>query len=527
MRTLRLLLLLVVFLTACQPGKDITETKHGGLVDASTYYLNRPDASGMDTDGGSPDLIQFGCGDGVCLAPENCNTCAQDCGECSWCGDDDCTGAENCTTCPMDCGGCEPCGNGTCDPAENAANCPADCTAACGDNDCTDNETTANCPQDCGSWCGDSVCNGTETAVLCPQDCDKQGGGDDPPADCSGCLNGVASCQVACQNLGSNGGFCGAPGSKNPNVCCVCTGNNPTCGDGSCNGTESFNSCPQDCEAPAPSCGDGNCNGNESSNNCPVDCGAPPVEPPNPNNDLKGFVGGVKVIDGQQTVTGWACHLGWTGHIDVHLYVGGPAGQGTIVKGATANLANAQGVNDACQAGGSHRFHIPLTDAELSKYAGKAIYVHGISPVNNENLLLSKSGDHHLPGGGGVGVGIGVGGASPPDPNQQLKGYVDGVTNGKVFGWACHIGWTGSIDVHLYVGGPAGQGTIVKGVTADNGNEAAVNTECQAGGSHRFTIPLTSAQLSAHSGKAVYVHGISPVQNGNHLLTQSGKHKLP
>jgi hypothetical protein len=350
------------------------------------------------------------------------------------------------------------------------------------------------------------VCNGTETTVLCPQDCDKQGGDDDPPGDCSGCLNGVLNCQVTCQNLGNNGGFCGAPGSKNPNVCCVCTGNNPTCGDGSCNGTE-------------------------SSNSCPGDCGAPPVEPPNPNNDLKGIVGGLKVIGGQQTVTGWACHLGWAGAIDVHLYVGGPAGQGTFLKGATANLANAQGVNDACQATGSHRFRIPLTDAELSKHAGQAIYVHGISPVKNGHLLLSKSGDYHLPGGsggdGGDGDGDGDGGGSQPDPNQQVKGYVDGVTDGKVFGWACYIGWTGSIDVHLYVGGPAGQGTIVKGATADNGNEAAVNAACQASGSHRFTIPLTTAQLNAHSGKSIYVHGISPVNNGHLLLTQSGKHKLP
>jgi hypothetical protein len=53
-------------------------------------------------------------------------------------------------------------------------------------------------------------------------------------------------------------------------------GAGPTCGDGTCNGTETCSSCPQDCGACPPSCGDGTCNGTETCSNCPQDCGACP-----------------------------------------------------------------------------------------------------------------------------------------------------------------------------------------------------------------------------------------------------------
>jgi len=118
-----------------------------------------------------------------------------------------------------------------------------------------------------------------------------------------------------------------------------------------------------------------------------------------------------------------------------------------------------------------------------------------------------------------------------PDPGKDFKGYIDGVflVGGKyrVTGWACHMGWTGAMDVHLYVGGSAGSGSLVKGATANKGSEAAVAAECQAGGNHRFSIPLTSGELAAHKGKKVFVHGISPVGKPNKILTQSGVHHIP
>lgn len=46
---------------------------------------------------------------------------------------------------------------------------------------------------------------------------------------------------------------------------------NAVCGDGSCNGNETSQSCPGDC--PAPFCGDGSCNNGETQTSCPADCG--------------------------------------------------------------------------------------------------------------------------------------------------------------------------------------------------------------------------------------------------------------
>jgi len=44
------------------------------------------------------------CGDGRCSAPEDCNSCARDCGSC--CGDRRCAPPEDCRSCPGDCGSC-------------------------------------------------------------------------------------------------------------------------------------------------------------------------------------------------------------------------------------------------------------------------------------------------------------------------------------------------------------------------------------------------------------------------------------
>ncbi len=119
---------------------------------------------------------------------------------------------------------------------------------------------------------------------------------------------------------------------------------------------------------------------------------------PDPSQDLTGYVGGVFESGGQYVVRGWACHRGWSGSIDVHLYAGGPAGEGTVVKASTANVASEAAVQEACgTTSGAHRFRIPLTSAELAEYGGQAIYVHGISPVDNPNLLLGRSGDYTFP----------------------------------------------------------------------------------------------------------------------------------
>lgn len=112
----------------------------------------------------------------------------------------------------------------------------------------------------------------------------------------------------------------------------------------------------------------------------------------------------------------------------------------------------------------------------------------------------------------------------------KIKGNIDrvGANPATVEGWACGLKMDESIDVHLYLGGPAGVGTMAGGVKADRDSEGAVGEACKAGGSkYRFSIPLNAEILAQHAGKKVYVHGISPVGGANDLIDGSGTLSLP
>src|SRR4249919_2012364 len=63
---------------------------------------------------------------------------------------------------------------------------------------------------------------------------------------------------------------------------------------------------------------------------------------------VKGHIDGVQMVAGDATLLGWACQPEWNGAIDVHLYVGGPAGAGTFVVGQTANLYSEPGIGTMC-----------------------------------------------------------------------------------------------------------------------------------------------------------------------------------
>ena len=120
----------------------------------------------------------------------------------------------------------------------------------------------------------------------------------------------------------------------------------------------------------------------------------------------------------------------------------------------------------------------------------------------------------------------------PPSSSGEVLGHIDSVvpqgSGAVVNGWACHQGWPGAINVHLYVGGSAGVGTLVTDATADEASEAAVASACgSTGTAHRFAISMTPEQRSAHAGQPVYVHGISPVGKDNLLLENSGTHTVP
>ncbi len=98
------------------------------------------------------------------------------------------------------------------------------------------------------------------------------------------------------------------------------------------------------------------------------------------------------------TITGWACASGLAASIDVHLYVSSPGEAATMVGGFTANQSSEAAVQTACHSSGTkHRFSIPLTEAQRVQYAGKAIYVYGISLTGGYNNALAQSGSFVVP----------------------------------------------------------------------------------------------------------------------------------
>jgi RHS repeat-associated protein len=113
--------------------------------------------------------------------------------------------------------------------------------------------------------------------------------------------------------------------------------------------------------------------------------------------------------------------------------------------------------------------------------------------------------------------------------NSIVQGNVDGISSGGIItGWACSSYLPQSIPVHLYLGGPAGSGTFIGSYPADQASEPAVASACGVGsGSYRYRIPLSDTQRIQYGGKAIYIHGISPVGGSNNLLGGSGNFTVP
>ena len=167
------------------------------------------------------------------------------------------------------------CGDGICNGDEDYYNCPDDCNAPgeCDDGyvpDCVDDDC---CPE---SWIGDGFEDCEDQAYGCDLTCYDNDGGDcgaggtDGGTD-GGTTGGTESCDdcefdwsaygseccdtawdefgINCADLEGTYGWdcagCGCPGDGEPE-----------CGDGSCNGDETYETCPDDCNAPGE-CSDG------------------------------------------------------------------------------------------------------------------------------------------------------------------------------------------------------------------------------------------------------------------------------
>ena len=242
----------------------------------------------------------------------------------------------------------------------------------CGDGYCQPSESATSCEIDC-AYCGDHLCNLMESEQSCPIDC--LGHGIEAELD--------MSMSVEDSSLSH-------------------------CGDSICESQEDAQSCPQDCETIE----------DMMIHEGPV---------PDPNQQVIGYVDSLEIRDGQWTISGWACHIGWSPSIDIEIYAGGDNQTGTLIKRERAEEDQESAVGDACGvAEGNHRFNIPFTQEELTEYAGEVIHVHAISPVNAEDHALTNSGRYFLPG---QGTGDNGGGMLPVDLNQITWLHTD------VSGW--------------------------------------------------------------------------------------------
>jgi len=259
------------------------------------------------------------CSDGNCVAPEDPQTCWQDCvpkggPDGPTCSDGLCDRDEHPDAvstlfavvlepltgnlspqvmCPSDCctfatdagcaDGASVCGNGTCEQGEDAADnggvktksrCPKDCGPTCGNGDCQTFEGDMSgpmdmeCASDCWPPCGDDKCAKGEE-LLCSADCIT-------PVVC-----GDGICSAAFESVATCWRDCGPPCGDN--VCAK--GEDPAhcpwdcgyCGDAVCNPNERITLpvigtiplCALDC---TPACGNGLCEKAETKVKCKMDC---------------------------------------------------------------------------------------------------------------------------------------------------------------------------------------------------------------------------------------------------------------
>ena len=119
------------------------------------------------------------------------------------------------------------------------------------------------------------------------------------------------------------------------------------------------------------------------------------------------------------------------------------------------------------------------------------------------------------------GTGIDAGSGASGLTGRAPIGYLGRVElDGTVTGWACDLDAPkSSIEVHIYVGGPAGSGAKGYPVTADHKSEDAVKTRCGGGSAHRFAFKIPGGV----DGEQIYAYGIDvgPAPHRNVQLTKS------
>ena len=119
---------------------------------------------------------------------------------------------------------------------------------------------------------------------------------------------------------------------------------------------------------------------------------------------------------------------------------------------------------------------------------------------------------------------------NPGGPVGPIMGWADGFSNGgnTFSGWACDKNVGRSIDVHLYLDAPPGQGGIGPLViTANQPREEAVGQVCSTRSiAHGWSVDVTPYRAQ-YAGRRVFVYGISTSGGPNLDLNNSGAFTIP
>lgn len=275
-----------------------------------------------------------------------------------------------------------------------------------------------------------------------------------------------------------------------------------------CNGSE-----PAVPQQPSPS------PNNPSNPKPPVNPGAPPAPTAPADQSITGWVDGFQDLGEQGVVlNGWACAKGINSSVDVHVYLNDRAGRGQFIKGARADVASESAVSQQCQSSHTaHRFSIVFTQYELRQYSNREVYVHGISPVGKENLLIKNSGKVKF-----------------PRVNDELKGQIssvqsDGNRGNIVSGFICSVGREDNIELRVYAGGIIGVGRLVVVDRADDQAFADVDLQRECGFNSKaayFSIRIDAATVAQFNGQKIWLYALNPASQELNLLKPSGFYGL-
>jgi hypothetical protein len=235
---------------------------------------------------------------------------------------------------------------------------------------------------------------------------------------------------------------------------------------------------------------------------------------------IKGYIDSVSArSDGKVRISGWACDSGVALSINVHIYLGGPAGKGgTLYKGATANQASSTSIAASCGTTDiPHRYSVEMSLNDVTLHKGKVVYVYGIS-TSNPNELLKNSGVFVVPDTSGTTytatAAANTGGSISPPSRSVNIGEKTTFTLSPNTGYKIDsvIGCGGSLSDAIYTTGTMGancniqanfslKSYTVNTSTSTGGSISPPNQSVTHGGVASFTLtPYTGYEISAVNG---------------------------